>query len=58
MAWEQITTYMLGMANLKLEENCDFSSNNNVWTWFYQFLAAILNFVWLFLLRQIFWQPF
>ena len=30
--------------------NCDFSSNNNIWAKFYDFLAAILNFVGLFLL--------
>ena len=39
-----VTTLML---------NCDFSTNNNVWTKFYELLTAILNFVGLFLLGQI-----
>ena len=33
---------------IQLEGNCDFSSNNDVWTCFMSFLAAILNFVGLF----------
>ena len=33
--------------------NCDFSSNNNIWARLGVFVAAILNFVGLFLLWQI-----
>ena len=37
--------------------NGDFSSNNNIWAWvLWVFVAAILNFVGLFLLWQIDWN--
>ena len=29
----------------KLDMNCDFSSNNNIWARFYGFVVAILNLV-------------
>ena len=40
----------------ELEGNCDFSSNNYVWTRFYDFLSAIVNFVGLILLWKIDWN--
>ena len=40
----------------ELEVNCDFSSSNNVWAKFYDFLAVILYFVGLFFLWQIDWN--
>ena len=39
---------------IELEGNCDFSSNNNVWTMF--FLTTILNIVGLLLLWEIDWN--
>ena len=39
--------------NKLLDIYCNFSSNNNIWAWFYVvFVAAILNFAGLFLLWQ------
>ena len=43
--------YNILKVEYELDMNCDFSSNNNIWAWFYEFfVASILNFVWLFLL--------
>ena len=58
-------SWTISTTRLKLENNCDFSGNNNVWTWSYAFLTAILNFVCYFyygrlieILFIVFFQPF
>ena len=54
LLWQRFHCFgLLYDSKTKLEVNCDFSSNDNVWT---SFVAAILNFVGLFLLWKIDWN--
>ena len=46
----------LNQYQLQLEENCDFLSNNNVSTRSYEFFVGHFEFLWLFLISQIYWN--
>ena len=57
---------LFSVLDTMLERNCDFSSNDNVWTKFYEFFSGYLEFCWLCFFWEIawnfaygvFWQPF
>ena len=43
-------------SNFKLEENCDFSSNSNVWTGFYELFVGHFKFCWVIFIMTDYWN--